>query len=513
MAARKKITPPFAWLGKYRTGVGLTSLLGTASYFRFAQINSLPPGLDETSARIGLQALRLSWSNWYPPFDSTNSYSPLWVWLQSIAVHIFGHTPWALRLWPAIFGVLAVLVVWLLARSWFNTRIAWVAGLTMAVSPWAVTVSRNGLPSALPPLLVPLTLWLSGRARRRPTMLNCGLLGLSVALSLLSGPIGWLTVAIVIGVGAYRLGKEKDLFALNRTRAVGAGIATLGLALLGYIIAITLPQIGQLPHDLGLTGKFTTLWSNMVKVLLMFNVRGDENYRHNLSGEPLLNAFVGLMLIAGLLVGISRLHVRAYRILLLAALVLILPAMLTTIGIPNSSYAVGALPLIFVLVGVGTSYMLELWYATFPINSAARVSGQLAILLLLGLSFLQGYTQYFRAWAGSTAVYLAYNEGAVEAASRLRDDKFTGERYVVGNQDQLSVVEYLDYGTTTYRRLLPSEVQALPVAAASRQFYITASARDEAVKVIKAKFPGGVLRPHYSDFNQVEIYYSYEVIK
>src|ERR1039458_5125236 len=93
----------------------------------------------------------------------------------------------------------------------------------------------------------------------------------------------------------------------------------------------------------------------------------------------MLNAFVGTMMIAGLLVAISRLHKRAYRIVLTLALLMLIPAVLAPAGVPNSSWAVGTLPLIFALAGIGTGYMLELWYATFPINSAARATGQGAI--------------------------------------------------------------------------------------------------------------------------------------
>jgi len=157
--------------------------------------------------------------------------------------------------------------------------------------------------------------------------------------------------------------------------------------------------------------------------------------------------------------------------------------------------------------------MLELWYATFPINSAARATGQAAIILLLGLTLLQGYTQYFQAWAGSTAVYVAFNEGTVSMAGHLKTDKFVGERYIVASADQFPVVDYLDYGFGGYRDITPADLVVLPVATASRQFYIATASRDDAVKTLKDKFPGGVLQPHYSAFNQVEIYYTYEVSK
>jgi len=275
----------------------------------------------------------------------------------------------------------------------------------MAVSPWAVTVSRSGVDSSLLTLLVPLTLWLGTRALRRPGTMQYAAFGAVLAVDLLSGPIGWLLALCAICLGLRRLAVEHSLVKFNRARAVGAVLFVSGAAALAYFIANSIPAITSMARALELTFDPMIIGGNIVKVLLMFNVHGDDNYRHNLAGAPLLNAFVGLMLVTGLLVSISRLHQLRYRVLLSFTLVMLLPAIITTSGVPNSTWAVGALPLIFALVGIGTAYMLELWYATFPINSAARASGQAAIILLLALTLVQGYTQYFRAWAGSTAVY------------------------------------------------------------------------------------------------------------
>lgn len=513
MATKKTVVPPFAWLGRYWVPVGLALVTVVAGFFRFYRLNELPPGLDETSARLGLQALNLSPVSWLPTLSADTGYSPVWVWLQAASIHVFGHNALALRLWPALLGTLAVVATWLWLRDWFGKRVAWSGAFTMAVAPWAVTISRSGLDPSLITLLVPLTLWLSSRAQHTPSTLRYALLGSVLALDLLSGPLGWLLALAVALVAAWRLALAHQLLHGSKQRMTGAIIFALGAASLGYFIGRSFTAIKDMPQTLGLITTPAMLLQNLVKVLLMFNVHGDENYRHNLAGEPLLNVFVGLMMVTGLLVSLSRLHRLRYRVLLLLTLVLLIPPVLTLTGSPNASWAAGVLPLVFALVGIGTGYMLELWYATFPINSAARATGQAAIILLLALSLLQGYTQYFRAWAGSTAVYSAFNEGSVQMADHLKSDSFTGERYAVLPAELFPVIQYLSYGSKGYRLLTPADLTALPVATANRQFYITAVSRDESVKVLKAKFPGGVLRPHYSSFNQLEIYYTYEVNK
>lgn len=512
MAKGKKRQPPFAWLGRFRTPVGLGLIAAVAAFFRFYQLGSLPPGVDEASARIGLQSLGLGGAGWLPTMDFANGYAPLWIWLQAATIQLFGHTALALQIWPATLGTLAVVITWLWLRAWFDVRVAWIGAFTMAVTPWAFMLSRNGLAAAALPLLTSLTLWLSVRALQQPTAGRYAVLAAVLSANLLSGPMGWLLTASVLTVGAWRLAASRSL-TFTQPRAVGAAVLAVGAATMAYLVARSLPSLQNLPRDLNLASNPGELGHNLLQVGLMFNAHGDESYLHNLAGEPLLNSFLGLMLVAGLLVSISRAHHLRYRILLLLTLVMLLPAIIITSGVPNSTWAAGALPLIFALVGIGTAYMLELWYATFPINSAARATGRAAIILLLALSLLQGYTQYFNAWAGSTPVYVAYNEGVVKIAERLRTDKAAAERFVVLSPEQAPVVNYLAYGITSFRVVTPAALTALPIAAGTRQFYIGASVRDETVKTLKSKFPGGILVPHYSEFNLVEYYYTYEVAK
>jgi hypothetical protein len=247
-------------------------------------------------------------------------------------------------------------------------------------------------------------------------------------------------------------------------------------------------------------------------VLLMFNLRGDGSAAHNLAGEPLLNAFIGLMLVGGILAALSRLSQRRYRVTLFLLVIFLLPAWLSVTGVPNANHAAAALPVVALLVGIGVSYMLELWYATFPINSAARSVGQAVIIVLLVLSAFQGYAQYFRAWAGSSDTYAAYNEPAVAAAQFAATQQAPGPRYIVAPAAEQPIVAYLT-ARTPHIALEPAQVAGIPLGTGPQHFVITSAARDVAAKSLGVKFPGGTLKPHVSAFSQNEIFYTYEVIR
>jgi hypothetical protein len=276
---------------------------------------------------------------------------------------------------------------------------------------------------------------------------------------------------------------------------------------------MSLAALKTIPAGLSLSFQPQPLLENAARVLLMFNVRGDENIRHNFSGEPLLNVFVGLMFIFGVLVAISRLHQRRYWVLLALFAACLLPAIVSSSGVPNAAHAAAALPIVAMLAAIGISYMLDLWHSTFPINSAARSVGQSVIVVLLGLTIFQGYTQYFRAWAASNETYLAYNEAAVAATRHLLTQTFTGTQAIIAGSEELPVVHYLTSRHKDHQELSPAQLAALPVGTGPRRFIITAEAREEAATNLALKYPGGKLQAKLSPFSHNEIYYVYEVAK
>ncbi len=507
-----KITPPFAWFGRYSLELSTALLLVVAALFRFWRLGDLPPGLYSGEAQVGLEALGLAQHGWLPALTAANDYAPLWIWLQAISVKVLGHTELALRFWPALLGIAAVIVTWFWIRDWFGPRVGWIAGFLLAVTPWSVTLSRNAMPTALIMLLVPLTLWVATRAYHRRTLgWNIALAGVITA-DLLAGPLGWLLAATVLILGAIRLAQRHELMKLDRPRLIGLAGLTVGFATLAYLVAVSTDALSKISQATGITQQLSTFADAFSRTLFMFNLRGDENFRHNFAAEPLLNAFVGLMFIAGVLVALSRAHERRYRIALLFLLVFLLPAMISVAGVPNAAHAVAALPIVMTLAAIGISYMLELWYATFPINSAARSTGQAVIILLLILSGFQGYAQYFRAWSGSSETYTAYNESAVAAARHVRQSQDVAEKYYIAAADELPVALYLNDGLR-YTPIQPGQIAGQPLKTGVLKFVITAAARDEAAKSLSLKYPGGKLKPFVSPLSQNEIYYTYEVTK
>ena len=488
-------------------------ILFVAVLMRFWHFASLPPGVTTTEALIGLQAQNLLSHGWLPGMNAINGYAPIFVWLQASAIAVFGSSTWALRVWPALLGVGSVIAVWYWGSSWFNARVAGVAAFVLAVTPWAIMIARNGTPTALAPLLTCLTFLFAGYAyTKRSSVWRFGLV-VFLFVDLMAGPLGWAIAASCLLL---------SIIQIIRTRYWGRpGVASIGIivsALIGSAIVslMFVASFGALKgigNAAVLVTSFHVATDTIARTLFMFNLQGDDSFAHNLGGQPLLNVFVGLMFIAGILVTISRTHERRSRVLLALFVMLMIPAFVSSAGVPNAAHAAAVLPVVMLLVALGVSYMIELWFATFPVNSAARSMGQAAIIVLLCLTFFQGYTQYFWAWAGTSEAHVVYNESAVASAKFLSASKFNGLEYLVGKPSELPVGAYITNSKPPYTSLTPELLTVLPIGAGARQFVITGPASHQIQQTLTAKFPGGLLKPYVSKFSGSELFYVYEVSK
>lgn len=59
----------------------------------------------------------------------------LYYWLQAIAINLYGVKEWALRLFPALFGVLGCLLTYIAGRELFNRRTGVLSAIIMATTP------------------------------------------------------------------------------------------------------------------------------------------------------------------------------------------------------------------------------------------------------------------------------------------------------------------------------------------------------------------------------------------
>lgn len=155
------------YIKRNRYQLGVVLVLAVAAFMRFYKLDGLPPGLHPDEAANGLDIFRILERHELQPFYSANGgREALFFYLQAIGVTIFGNTILALRVAPALIGTLSAGAVYLWVSSGFGRRTGLIAAALMAVTPWAVTISRDGFRAGMVALMVPLIAWLFTKAIR-----------------------------------------------------------------------------------------------------------------------------------------------------------------------------------------------------------------------------------------------------------------------------------------------------------------------------------------------------------
>lgn len=141
---------------EYRFTILLILIVILAVFLRFYQLGSVPSGLTNDEVNFGYDAYSIlktehdQWGNSLPitGFKGFGAYNPvLYVYLLVPSIVIFGLTPIGIRFPSAFFGTLSVFTIYFLAKRLFGEKIGLASAFLLAVSPWAMGLSRVGIDS------------------------------------------------------------------------------------------------------------------------------------------------------------------------------------------------------------------------------------------------------------------------------------------------------------------------------------------------------------------------------
>ncbi|MFA5932958.1 MAG: glycosyltransferase family 39 protein [Microgenomates group bacterium] len=127
----------------------IITLLG--GYLRIIDIGNIPAGLNVDEVAIGYDAYSIlktgkDMSGSFMPisFQSLGDYkAPLYTYLTSIVVAVFGLNEFSVRFISAFFGTLAIPLIFFLTNNFFkNNKISVFSALFLAISPWHIFYSR-----------------------------------------------------------------------------------------------------------------------------------------------------------------------------------------------------------------------------------------------------------------------------------------------------------------------------------------------------------------------------------
>lgn len=510
------------FIKKYLPWILFVSIIFVAIFFRFYKLNSLPPGLHPDEAANGLDIFRIIENKDYRIIYNTNGpREALFFYIQAIFVYAMGNSILALRMAPALLGVISVIAIFFATKEWSNRRTALITSFLFAISPWIVIIQRDGFRASTVPLFLALVMLFAAKAYKKDKLISYIFAAIFLGLGFYTyTAFSMIIVGLVAGL-LYMLIFRRD-WIRSHWKKLLLSFAVFGLVMSPLIYTTVKDPGGStaraggtsfLNKDLNKGQPVQTFLSGLTKSLLQYNYAGDLNSRHNLPGQPLLNMFVGIMLVLGIVIALFNFKRPRYAMLIILFGAMLLPEVLTAEGLPHALRAIGTAVPVFILAGMGINYLLYIWYKTFPVNKLARVTGLGVILLLLGLSLIQSYRQYFVAWAQDSKTYEAYNEGSVAIANYLinnpRGDRKT---FIVMGGYEANTIQYLTHQKISYQLLDNKELRDLPINNEKKLIIIPEGSENKSqIQDLKAKYPDAKSFEIRSSFSDKLLFTVFEV--
>lgn len=174
----------------------ITTITLVVAFVRFFLIDKIPPSLNWDEVSHGYNAYSIlktgadEWGMRFPTiFRAFGDYKlPVYIYLTSVSVFLFGLTPFAVRFVSVLAGVCAIPLIYLLANELYppaktaKLSVGHVTALMLALSPWHFFISRPALEANLAlTLIIAGTLFLiKGLKNTRYWIASAILLGLSL---------------------------------------------------------------------------------------------------------------------------------------------------------------------------------------------------------------------------------------------------------------------------------------------------------------------------------------------
>lgn len=406
----------------------LLLILCLAVFFRIWQLDSAPPGLYPDEAMNGNDALQTLENKQFKLFyPENNGREGLYIWLISFSFYLFGPVAWSLRLVSAIFGILTILALYLLAKEMFDKKIALASSFFLAVSFWHVNFSRIGFRAVLVPFLLCFSFYFLWRAWRRNKFWDYVWSGIFFGLGFYTY-IAFRMAVLILGL----------LLILDLIKSKKIKWQSVALLIVIFIVAlpIGLHFLSQPQDFLGRAGGVSVFQAeeplkalsiSTGKTLAMFNLSGDGNWRHNLAGWPMLSWPIGLLFIIGLILTFKRIRKDTLISLFLIGwfLAMLLPAVLTCEGLPHALRTIGVIPVVYIFSALGLIWLFEKIY---PLNK--KIAWLMLVFLLL-YPALDNFNKYFLRWAVDSETAGAFRQDLVDLSYQLKELPPQAEKYII----------------------------------------------------------------------------------
>src|SRR3989338_1202363 len=465
----------------------LIILLG--AFFRLNDLASVPTGIYPDEAKNANDAIEtLKTGNYKLFYPENNGREGLYIWLISLSFQLFGINIFALKLVSAIAGILTIWATYLLTKellrfanqytAFDNFKISGVAaeitalfsaGL-IATSFWHINFSRIAFRAILVPLILSLALYFTLKAFRTKRLYLYTFSGIFWGLGFYTYIAFRLAYLVLFGFFIlvfvfYIITKKRDFsikkffiydkWWMVKFMGIIMIIIMLPLALYFYANPETFVARSSGISIFDTENPILEFGKSMAIHAQMLFFKGDNNWRHNFSGEAQLFWPVAVLFILGIWYSAKEIKhsfkvknwtgITAHLTLFGALFAMMLPAALTTEGIPHALRAIGMMPFVFIYAAFGFLYFI---YKIFKHNYHRQEiwpfgigAGVIIILILASYQF----THYFVDWAQNEEVKYAFAKPYVDMGEYFNTLESSTHKYLIVNEEgaEVSFPDYL----------------------------------------------------------------------
>ncbi|MBM3205313.1 glycosyltransferase family 39 protein [Candidatus Shapirobacteria bacterium] len=470
-----------------RTKIFLLIILILAAFLRFYQLEQNPPSLNWDEVSHGYNAFSIlksgqdEWGKFLPTiFRAYGDYKlPVYIYLTSGSIALFGLNAFAVRFPSALAGILAVWFTFLLTKKLFKKDlVAMLSALFLALSPWHLFVSRPAFEANLASFLVLAGIWafLTGLERKWFLALSVFLLGLSVH-TYNSARI-FTPLFLILLVIFYR--KEIKVFLKKREKEAILTVIFLALFFIPLVVSFISPtgwarykwvsvldqgainRINMARGESTLPGILPRLVHNKVNYFSLTFVKnylsnlspqflffkGGSNYQYNIPGEGIIYPVQLPLILVGLYYLFKNWRLRETKVIIFWLLLAIIPSAATREN-PHVLRTILVLPLPYIIGALG---FMEIW-TWLKRTKAIRWLLVLIFVFFLIFSFWDFWKKYFNLYRQKYSWSWQY--GYSQVAQYVKDHYNEYDRFLITKkygEPHEFLLFYLQWDPEKYRQ-------------------------------------------------------------
>ena len=331
-------------------------VLLSVAIVNFWELGSIPYGLWWDEANFGLYAQQILHHTIDFPLLAPFGDPSLEFYLHAVEQQLFGATEFSTRVLVALSGIAGVALLGVFAALVWNRWIALTSMVVLGFMRWHIDFSRFGIHEMTFQAfeLGVIVSLIAGFKQRKPGWFAlCGvLLGLSIHIY---SPGFALTVLVILALvyGLFFLRPKLNISLVVLT-CVGFVLAYAPLLEAGLQDPALFNARANQVSVFGPNNQYPPLQAlehNIRAHVLMFNVEGDHNGRHNIPGQPQLDDVSAVLFVLGVAWVAIRARRPEYAFLIFWFLAMMAPGVLSLdFEAPQSGRAAGAQPVVAIFI-------------------------------------------------------------------------------------------------------------------------------------------------------------------